>query len=432
MIEEINDVIEEVCKKYGYDSEDKENNDSLKTVLLRATTAMLKDANQEDRNLFYQMLRHTPIVITEKLTMESYQKLKEQYIGDINPHIIEEEVELGEYGKGIADGAYESKPIIDENMQLKGKKSFIYMQKVDERIKDFLGTDINVPHLIHELGHAWHAEKDEYTMLDDKTLKDRIGTAEFIYSFSKGEDNKYVQKGEKVTGLMIEEAINTVREEQAMADYMGIPLEEMQQKYGPVLKRNNYQGYISGVMQYTLQKLNKEDFENWRLYGNSESKAKINDLMGRTKYWENREKDILSSSDSPRNYDRKRQLISRIEEDDVQNFLKKYENVYFPDISKMTPLDKIENVLEQAFNLKDKKYIMGFENYQDFLDLLSDEGYPLINQSAELRKKDELLNIIDDVKLSDFNSITEETKSVLLDSNNRETREEGEKGENEK
>ncbi len=432
MIEEINDVIEEVCKKYGYDSEDKENNDSLKTVLLRATTAMLKDANQEDRNLFYQMLRHTPIVITEKLTMESYQKLKEQYIGDINPHIIEEEVELGEYGKGIADGAYESKPIIDENMQLKGKKSFIYMQKVDERIKDFLGTDINVPHLIHELGHAWHAEKDEYTMLDDKTLKDRIGTAEFIYSFSKGEDNKYVQKGEKVTGLMIEEAINTVREEQAMADYMGIPLEEMQQKYGPILKRNNYQGYISGVMQYTLQKLNKDDFENWRLYGSSESKAKINDLMGRTKYWENREKDILSSSDSPRNYDRKRQLISRIEEDDVQNFLKKYENVYFPDISKMTPLDKIENVLEQVFNLKDKKYIMGFENYQDFLDLLSDEGYPLINQSAELRKKDELLNIIDDVKLSDFNSITEETKSVLLDSNNRETREEGEKGENEK
>ena len=99
MIEEIKDVVEEVCKKYGYDSEDKENNDSLKTVLLKAVTAMLKDANQEERNLFYQMLRHTPIVITENLTKEGYKKLVEQYIGNINPHIIKEDIDLGEYGK---------------------------------------------------------------------------------------------------------------------------------------------------------------------------------------------------------------------------------------------------------------------------------------------------------------------------------------------
>ena len=56
MIEEIKDVVEEVCKKYGYDSEDKENNDSLKTVLLKAVTAMLKDANQEERNLFLKLI----------------------------------------------------------------------------------------------------------------------------------------------------------------------------------------------------------------------------------------------------------------------------------------------------------------------------------------------------------------------------------------
>ena len=240
MIEEINDVVEEVCKKYGYDSEDKENNESFKTVLLRVITVMLKDANQEDRNLFYQMLRHTPIVITDNLTMEGYEKLMEQYIGNINPHIIEEKVEVGEYGKNIGDGAYISEPIIDDNMQIKGKKSFIYIQRVDQKGKEFLGTDINVPHLIHELGHAWHAEKDEYTMIDDTTLKNRVGTAEFIYSFTKREDNRYIKKCEKTTGLMIEEGMNTVREEKAMADYMNIPLEEMKEKYKSVLIPSNY------------------------------------------------------------------------------------------------------------------------------------------------------------------------------------------------
>lgn len=47
--------------------------------------------------------------------------------------------------------------------------------------------------MIHELGHAWHAEKDQFTMLEDKTLRERIGTAEFTYSFSKTTDNKFVK-----------------------------------------------------------------------------------------------------------------------------------------------------------------------------------------------------------------------------------------------
>ncbi len=432
MIEEIKDVVEEVCKKYGYDEEDKESNDSLKTVLLKAVTAILKDANQEERNLFYQMLRHTPIVITENLTKEDYEKLVEQYIGNINPHIIKEDIDLGEYGKNVGAGAYVSEAILDENLQLVGKKSFVYVQKVDGKAKEFFGSDINVSHLIHELGHAWAAEKDQYIMSDNKLLKERVGTSEYTYSFSKREDNKYIQKCEKVTGLMIEEGMNTVREEQAMADYMNIPLEEMKKAYNSVLVPSNYQGYISDFIQYMLQELNIEDFENWRLHGSSESKAKIEELMARTKYWDDRETDILPSSDSPRNYDNKRQIIARIQSSEVQDFFNSYEDVYFPDISKMTPLDKIENVLEQIYNMNMVKYNMGIENYKDFLNSLGYEGYSLINQAADIRKKDELLSVVNDVKLSDLNSITEETKSAFLDSMNRETKEEMEEGETEK
>ena len=80
MNQEINKVVNEVCEKFQYDSTDKEGNDSLKTVLLKICAVMLKDSNEEDRNLFYEMLRHTPIVVTENLTPEGYKRLEKKYI----------------------------------------------------------------------------------------------------------------------------------------------------------------------------------------------------------------------------------------------------------------------------------------------------------------------------------------------------------------
>ena len=426
MNQEINKVVNEVCEKFQYDSTDKEGNDSLKTVLLKICAVMLKDSNEEDRNLFYEMLRHTPIVITEGLTPEGYKRLEEKYIGNVNPHIVEEKSNVGEYGKNVGAGAYVSEPILDENLQLKGKKSFLYIQKVNNREQQFFGTDINVSHLIHELGHAWHAEKDQYTMLPNNTLKNRTGTAEFIYSFSKNPDGTYTMHTDKVSGLMLEEGMNTLCEEQAMADYMNISLEEMKDKYRTVLIPSSYQGYIANFVSYMLQQLNSKDFEQWRMYGDSESKGRIESLMSRTKYWENREQDILPTSDSPRNYNNKRQIIARMQGDSVQEFFKHYENIYFPDISQMSPLDKIENVLEQFYNMSLIKYSIDLEDYKAFLNSLGYEGYSLINQSSDIKKKDELLHSVSDVSLSEFNNVAKDIRSAVLQEQNRETDDKGE------
>ena len=426
MNQEINKVVNEVCEKFQYDSTDREGNDSLKTVLIKICTVMLKDSNEEDRNLFYEMLRHTPIVITEGLTPEGYKRLEEKYIGNVNPHIVEEKSNVGEYGKNVGAGAYVSEPILDENLQLKGKKSFLYIQKVNNREQQFFGTDINVSHLIHELGHAWHAEKDQYTMLPNNTLKNRTGTAEFIYSFSKNPDGTYTMHTDKVSGLMLEEGMNTLCEEQAMADYMNISLEEMKDKYRTVLIPSSYQGYIANFVSYMLQQLNSKDFEQWRMYGDSESKGRIESLMSRTKYWENREQDILPTSDSPRNYNNKRQIIARMQGDSVQEFFKHYENIYFPDISQMSPLDKIENVLEQFYNMSLIKYSIDLEDYKAFLNSLGYEGYSLINQSSDIKKKDELLNSVSDVSLSEFNKGSKDIRSAVLQEQNRETDDKGE------
>ena len=426
MNQEINKVVNEVCEKFQYDSTDREGNDSLKTVLLKICAVMLKDSNEEDRNLFYEMLRHTPIVITEGLTPEGYKHLEEKYIGNVNPHIVEEKSNVGEYGKNVGAGAYVSEPILDENLQLKGKKSFLYIQKVNNREQQFFGTDINVSHLIHELGHAWHAEKDQYTMLPNNTLKNRTGTAEFIYSFSKNPDGTYTMHTDKVSGLMLEEGMNTLCEEQAMANYMNISLEEMKDKYRTVLIPSSYQGYIANFVSYMLQQLNSKDFEQWRMYGDSESKGRIESLMSRTKYWENREQDILPTSDSPRNYNNKRQIIARMQGDSVQEFFKHYENIYFPDISQMSPLDKIENVLEQFYNMSLIKYSIDLEDYKAFLNSLGYEGYSLINQSSDIKKKDELLHSVSDVSLSEFNNVAKDIRSAVLQEQNRETDDKGE------
>ena len=385
ILNECSDVVDQVCAKFGYSDQDKEGNDSLKTVLLKVIPAMLKDSKPEDRNLFYQMLSHTPIVITENLTQEGYEELLEEFIGtDVNNHIIEEDADLGEYGKSLGAGAYVYEPILDENMNLKGKKSFIYIQRITGSAKELFGTDINVSHLIHELGHAWHAEKNQFIMQDDGTLLDRVGTAEFSYSFLRMSDNKYVKKCTNVTGLMIEESMNTCEEEMAMANYLGISLDEMQKAYKTTLIPSNYQGYMADLVGYMLEKLGKDDFENYRLYGDEESKNKINALMEKTDYWINRETDILPSSDSPRSYDKKRTIINKIDKPNVLEFFEEYEDVYFPDVSKMTPFEKIDNVLEQKYNMNMVKYSMGIDNYRLFIERLGYEGFSLINQSADL------------------------------------------------
>lgn len=426
ILQEINAVVDEVCTKFHYDSVDKEGNDSLRTVLIKICTVMLKDSNKEDRNLFYEMLRHTPIVVTENLTLEGYQQLEAQFIGNVNPHIVEEKSDLGEYGKKVGAGAYVSEPILDEHLQVQGKKSFIYIQKVEESEQQFFGTDINVSHLIHELGHAWHSEIDQYTMDSNNILRSRTGMAEFFYSFSKNAGGTFLKHTNKVSGLMIEEGMNTLCEEQAMADYLNITLEEMKKKYRTVLIPSNYQGYISNFVNYMLQHLDGKDFEHFRMYGDAQSREKIESLMSRTKYWENREQDILPTSDSPRNYNNKRQIIARMDSSRVQEFFKNYEDVYFPDISQMSPLDKIENVLEQFYNMSLIKYSIDIEDYKAFLNSLGYEGYSLVNQSSDVKKKDELLHSVSDVTLSEFNNVSNDIRSVVSQEHDRETDDKGE------
>ena len=128
ILEECIPIIEEVCKKYGYNKEDKPGNKSLGTVLKEITPIMLEGRSLEDRNLFYNMLRNTPIEIIDSLNSETINSLKNKHYGDINNNVIEEEID-SVYNNGIAPGAFSSKPVIDKNMKIIRKKIFYIHEK---------------------------------------------------------------------------------------------------------------------------------------------------------------------------------------------------------------------------------------------------------------------------------------------------------------
>ena len=403
--EECNSVIEEICQTYGYESSDKQDSDSLKTVLKKAVFAMCKNAEKEDRQLLYQMLRHTPIIVIEDIDEEQYKNLIETYIGNPNPNVINVEGSvLGEYGKQLGKGAYVSEPIIDNDLNVVGKKSFIYVPKAQGKTKKIYSSDINVAYLIHELGHAWHSEKDQFTITENGMLQERIGTARIIYSLTKTDDGKIIKKQEKVSDLIIEEGANTVDEENYMSDYLGISLEELKDEYKSTLVSSNYQGYIAEFVRYMMQELGKKEFEKWRMNGDTESKAKIEALIQRTGYWKN---SIIQNLDSE-DYRKKREIIqtSGNRNKKIKDFFEEYEDIYFPQ-TQMSPLDTINNALSQYYNMKASSicYNMGIDDYAQLIKQISNETYPLVNQATLIKLKDDLKSSLGKVSLLELNEM---------------------------
>lgn len=194
---------------------------------------------------------------------------------------------------------------------------------------------------------------------------------------------------------------------------MGKTLEEIKSSCRIPSVNTPYKGYISDIIEHMQQELPKEDFETWRTYGDIDSKEKIESMMSKTKYWKQRGEDILPNSDNPRNYSKKRELLFKMKHSDIQEFFEENEEIYFPDISQMTPLDKIENVLRQVYEMNAQKHHMTPEQYGELLNYLGWEVYPLINQTADLMKIDELKNTIGNVRLSEVNDVVQKTKALV-------------------
>ena len=425
---EFDNIIAEIKEKFNY-------SDDLSNILRKILPAMLddKDISEEERHLFYKMLRHTPIEVIEEGSGITSQDLRKKYIKAENLKI--EGMDGGEYSKQEAAGAVVSEPIINENKQIVGIEQFLYVKSFDtskiltetqKKYYEMFGTGIQVSHLIHELGHAWAAEKQAYVINGD-ILTERVGAAEIKYKLENLENGKFLKKEISREGLMTEESLNTNLEEKSVAKYLGISLEEAKKLYkvDGVFVPSAYQGLMSEITEYLTLKTMPEEINKWRLDGDKSALKNINEIMSQTKeyFYRSKETDDVK---------KKKELFSNPKGDRMSDLFKKYQNDFFPDKSNMTPMEIIDNCLLQCFNIKTNQWIFPIEKYSDIVKSILPDAYILINQTSEIieeRKKTNGINIDvfikkalkEGIRTEDINELDEENTERI---NNIEFKEE--------
>lgn len=383
--EENKKIVEEVSEKYGYSEE-------LKKVLVKVLPAMLEGASYEEKELFFSMLRHTPIEIIPYESLTTSEDLKNKYFGRINPHIIEKKVDIGEYGKAPSDGALVSDVALKDDLEIDEIKQFIFIKELnplDKKKQEFLGTSINVPHLIHELGHAWASEKNHFS-IENNILTERTGTCKIKYRLTPIGNKKYEKEEIFREGIMTEEALNTNMENESLARYLGITLQELKEEYSVSgnLIPSTYQGLMSNITERLNQTKLKKDVRDWRLRDDENSLRKINEKMAETEEYKNRTK---SNSDLAR----KIEIFENPESEKMAVFFRRCKSDFFPDKQNMTSMQIIDSVLKQTFDIKFNWDAFNLSEprelnvYGDLVNSVVSDGYYLINQTDKILENSE-------------------------------------------
>lgn len=189
---------------------------------------------------------------------------------------------------------------------------------------------------------------------------------------------------------------------------MGISQEEMNFFYEKVLVSSDYQGSISYVVKDLMDKTSSQDLKSWRLHGDKKAKRSVENLLEKTEEWQNREEMALCDQTE------KRKIIERIDSVRIQEIFEKYKEDYFPNVLSMKPLQRIDNVLEQFYNLKSIKYSIDIADYMNVIRQIGYEIYPFLKQAGEIKKKEELLSTISGVRATEVADVTKETKKSVL------------------
>lgn len=417
---EYNGIINEITEKYGY-------TEDLSNTLRKIMPGMLDDLTSDERQSFYKMLKHTQIVIVPEDSRITDKELQEKYLGNVNPHIETEEVDIGEYGKTAPAGAFVSEPIIDENLKLEGVKQFLYVGAFDttklnmpsrQKHYELFGTGIHVNHLVHELGHAFVSEKEPYSIEDDVIIQ-RCGTGKIKSKITSLGNGKYSIKEISREGLMLEEALNTNFEEKSISKILGISLEETKKLYRGnerIFLPSNYQGLMSEMTEYMQEKFLPDEIWKWRLTGDKDTLDKINEVMSETKEYKTR-------NEETEHLNNKKEIFATPESKKMAELFEKYHSDFFPNKNNMTPMQIIDNCLLQCFNITTNKMAFplgnGLEKYSAVINSIIRDGYVLINQTADIIKeksKNIAINTLTKKVLKDEPRITEINESDQLPS----------------
>lgn len=414
--QEIEDIVDDVTKKFNYDED-------MKMVLGKIIRATVGDKPYEDRHRLYCVLQTTPIVVLDSDKRITQEELSLKMGGNVNPHIKDKETfDQGEYGKADINGAgaFVSEPILDEDLNIIGIKKYIYVDGFDktkplndqrQRFLDLFGTGINVPHLIHELGHAYVSEENPYS-IEGNIVTQRMGVCTNKYKITPLGNGQYESEQISNEGIFIEEGLNTNFEEETLAKYLGLSLEETQKLYGDVFPSSFYQIKISSMTRNLVEIGLKQDIDKWRTLGDKQALERCNTPFYKANFYEKRHRlfermpkeaeqsniEIIAARNKAFNHIEKADSIEKDENGQtiVKNYeketLEKIEPDFFPETENMMPMDMINAILLQLYDLSVNKYSFTSDKYGMMLAVTEAQCGGLIMQAQQNINKEKGIN----------------------------------------
>ena len=367
---DFDEFIDSIATKFGYD-------DELVSALKRCVPAMAKGKNQEDIKLLKDALERVEIVTFDKQpTREDIDELKDRMMAGRNSHVTFNDKDRGYYGKVVAPASYRYAPIFDENMNIVDRVSFIYVTNLskNDKVHEAYGTMIDLSKLIHEIGHAWASQKDEYIQNEDGSYIQRTGTAETRCEV----DRKTCTITEKEeVGLYLEEALNSIEEENALCTLLGVE----KVKDIPGYSTSTYQWKMTEMVRLLSDKLDLNLLEKWRFNNDKSVIKELNELFRKTEHFERRKTDEYCE-------EKKAVVLGVKDEQNLQKEAKGRLNCFFDKNSelfygKKDTLDFIEyfdSTLECIYNLRKIAY--------DFYDIKNGGGVPSFRKIFKMVERD--------------------------------------------
>ena len=363
-VNECQSVIADAAKTNKY------SGTAIEKILKKLVPIMLQGATYEERQLFYKMIKETPIIVFPETLKCTHKDIVESIFSKVDTNVEVLEHEGDSYDKLAGAAAFISRPCFSKDGSVLGAIKFIYIKSEDEverllaesesltdendilrsnRLRIYK-TPINITQFAHELGHAWASEDEPYTRSGD-ILIERVGAGRIYYKIGQSSSGKFTMQEIGKEGLLTEEMLNTEMELDAVAKFLGISREFLQSLYDRgYLLPSIYQGEMLQISELLRNTKLGKYIRDWRLRGCPKATDKLNQLMGTSPIYINRATDREDEIGVE-------QIFREPDKYEVGEFCEQNKNDFSVDKSSLTPLQLFNCAIKQVFDISSYKML---------------------------------------------------------------------------
>lgn len=301
---------------------------------------------------------------------------------------------------GIAPGAYCSIPILNSEGKIenpnKDRVGYIYITNLSKysETRAVYGSKINYSILIHELGHAWAAQIEEYNQEKAGWCFQKVGACTQKFKISETSKGQYEVELVEMDGVFIEEALNSIEEEKTLCRLLGVKSVAEIQGY----IKSSYQGNMTTLMECCIRVIGELPFSKLRFLKDDSMLIPYGEMLEDTKSC----RDLCES----RYVERKKGIFQKIDELDVSDsarekirtFFETNNGVYFRSYEGLDFFSILNNVLEQFFCMTKISYYFSRRQYNW--------------DTKEITPNEKNINIYNDICMCIFNEIIDPLKEA--------------------